>query len=60
MEELGFLASWLFKLIWLIVWLVNGVFDVLISLVWLILSKIRFGLETLVLREVCLVELRLR
>ena len=60
MEELGFLAPWLFKLIWLIVWLVNGVFDVLISLVWLILSKIRFGLETLVLREVSLVELRLR
>ena len=57
MEELGFLASWLFKLIGLIVWLVNGVFDVLISLVWLIHSKIRFGLETLVLREVILVEL---
>ena len=59
MEELGFLASWLFKLLWMIVWLVSGGFDVLISLEWLILSKIRFGLETLVLGEVSLVELRL-
>ena len=59
MGELGFLVSWLFKLIWMIVWLVSGVFDVLISLEWLILSKIRFGLETLVLGEVSLVELRL-
>ena len=38
-------------------WFVNGIFDVLISLVWLVIAKIRFGLETLVLGEVILVEL---
>ena len=46
--KLGFLASWFFKLIWLVIWLVNGILGVIISLVWLFFNKIQFGHETLV------------
>ena len=41
-------------------WLVNGIFDVLISLVWLVSSKFQISHETLIQRKVSLVELRLR